>query len=246
MGHYRRGGKNPSMATSPERIHGRGARPFRRGLAMKRGKNWAVAVAVGMPLAAVGYLVWVYYSTKAELARQSLLGTTSDPNAPTLKKWDFSPVDPADLHGTWTSRAELGSGANLNRRESELNFEPGGRLVWTSRTTVGTLPPIEIVEKYDYKYDTGPVLTLSPTERSFDGKRFELQGNALPPKFWRLKWTADDKTSFQLLTDPNDPGRSHLLFRRTGAAGKGWRLFGWDLAPPASRSATDVKLPARP
>lgn len=182
---------------------------------MKRGKYWAVAVAVEMPLAAAGYLVWVYYSTKAELGRQSLSGTTYDPTG-----WlsGPDPVDPADLHGTWVSRAEARGGAN--RRELVLDFQPDGKLIWTTRVTVGDMPPTDIVERYEYKFETGRFLMMTLTEKSFDGKANVLRDADRVPKFWKLDWKADDKSSFQLRTDPRDEGRPHLLFRKTSPPGE--------------------------
>jgi hypothetical protein len=174
------------------------------GSAMKHGKYWAVAVAVVMPLAAVGYLVWVYYSTKAEIGRQSLSGTISDP----ADRWFGSdPVDPADLHGTWTSR--------LENREYVLDFRPDGKLVWTIRVTVGDMPPTDIVERYEYMFEPGRFLVTTLTERSFDGKAIVLGEADRVPKFWKLDWKADDKSSFQLRTDPQDKGRPHYLFRKS-------------------------------
>ena len=171
---------------------------------MKRGKYWAVAVAVGMLLASVGYLVWVYYATRAELARQSLLGTISDP----AERWFGSdPVDPADLHGTWASR--------LENREFVLDFRPDGKLVWTTRVTVGDRPPIDVVERYEYKFEPGRFLVTTLTEKSFDGKANVLRDADRVPKFWKLDWKADDKSSFQLRIDPWDKGLPHFQFRKS-------------------------------
>lgn len=182
---------------------------------MKRGKYWAVAVAVGMPLAAVGYLVWVYYSTRAELARQSLSGTISDPT----ERWFGSdPVDPADLDGTWVARAETDGGAN--RRELVLDFQPDGKLVWTTRATVGDRPPIDNVERHDYRFEPGRFVVTTLTEESYDGKAVALRDADRVPKFWKLDWKADDKNSFQLRIDPQDKGRPHFLFRKSQPEGE--------------------------
>ena len=177
---------------------------------MRGRKYLGVALAVAMPLAAAGYLVWVYLSTTADLARQGLSGTTSDP----AERWfESDPVDPADLHGTWASRAEAGGGTN--RRESVLNFRPDGVLVWTTRVTVGDAPAVEVAERHDYRFERGRFLRTVLAERSFDGQAAVLRDADRLPKFWKLDWKADDKSTFQLRTDPGDLGRPHLLFRRS-------------------------------
>jgi hypothetical protein len=180
---------------------------------MRGRKYLGVALAVGLPLAAAGYLVWVYHSTNAEFDRRSLAGTTRDP----AERWfESDPVDPADLHGTWTSRAEVGT----SRRESVLDFQPDGKLVWTLRVTVGDVPPTDIVDRYEYTFDPGRFLVLTLTERTTDGKAAVLREQDRVPKHWKLDWRADDRSVFQVRTDPRDEGRLHLLFRRSPPAGE--------------------------
>ncbi len=171
---------------------------------MRGRKYLGVALAVGLPLAAVGYLVWVYYSTNAELVRRSLVGTTADP----AERWfESDPVDPADLHGTWASRVE--------HRELVLDFRPDGKLVWTTRVTVGDTPTVELIERHDYQFERGRFLRTTLAERSYDGKATDLRDENRVPKFWKLDWKADDKSAFQLRADPRDEGRPHLLFRKS-------------------------------
>jgi hypothetical protein len=197
-----------------------------------RTKYLAVALAVGMPLAAVGYLVWVFYATLAGYERTETPVPPPDPDALLHDRWNVQdPADPADLHGTWTSIAEIGSGAGLNRREAVLTFGPDGTLVWTTRATVGTAPPVETVSSYEYTCGPGPDLKLVLTAHSVNGVELGWRGGE--PTFYRLDWTNNDKTSFQLRADPRKPGLLQLLFRKSPAPGEGWRLLGWDVTPPA-------------
>jgi hypothetical protein len=178
---------------------------------MRGSKSLGVALALAMPLAAVGYLVWVYYSAGAQLDRRSQSGTGDDSAEPWFES---DPVDPADLHGTWTSWAEAGT----NRRESVLDFRPDGHLVWTTRVTVvRDGPTIEVTERHDYRFEHGRFLRTTVTERSLDGKTTTLRDADRLPKLWKLDWRADDKSVFQLRTDPRDEGRPHLLFRKSPA-----------------------------
>jgi len=180
---------------------------------MKVRRFVGVALAVGLPLAAVGYLGWVYYSTNAEIDRRSMSGTGSD----TTNPWFGSdPVDPADLHGTWTSWAEAPGGGN--RRESVVDFQPDGKLVWTLWVTVKDRSP-PIVTRYEYTFGLGRLLGLTLTEHTVDGKALALQDKDRVPKIWKLDWKADDKSVFQLRTDPRDEGRPHLLFRKSPPEG---------------------------
>ena len=126
---------------------------------MRRSKYLVAALAAGALLAAVGFLVWVYYTTMAELDRRSLSGTGSDTTDPWFES---DPVDPADLHGTWTSRAEAGD----NRRELVLDFRPDGKLVWTTRVTVGERPIVKMIERHDYQFERGRFLLTTLTEVS--------------------------------------------------------------------------------
>jgi hypothetical protein len=194
-----------------------------------RSKNLAVALAVGLPLAAAAYVGWVYYSARVEFADRGPPIPPPDPNAPP----QTLPVvmDPAELHGIWSARADVRG----NHRESVLEFQPDGDLVWTTRATVGGAPPIETVERYKYTFDSGPTLLLTLRERTIDGKQVERRRDSLNLTFWALEWKSDDKTVFQLLARRDDPGLPHLLFRKALTAEKEWRLFGWDVTPPARR-----------
>src|SRR5262245_16116442 len=179
---------------------------------MKVRRYLGVALAIGLPLAAVGYLGWVYYSTNAEIDRRAMSGTGSD----TTNLWFGSDsVDPADLHGTWASRAEIGT----NRRELVLDFRADGKLVWTTRVTVGDAPAVEVVERHDYQFERGRFLVTTLTEGTVDGKALALQDKDRAPKPWKLDWKVDDKSVFQLRTDPRDEGRPHLLFRKSPPEG---------------------------
>jgi hypothetical protein len=179
-----------------------------------RTKNLAVALVVGLPLAAAAYVGWVYYSARVEFADRGPPITPPDPNAPP----QTLPVvmDPAELHGIWSARADVRG----NRRESVLEFRPDGELVWTTRVTVGDAPPIETVERYEYTYDAGPTLLLTLRERVIDGKQVEHRGGSLNLTFWALEWKADDKTAFQLRARRNDPELPHLRFQKGSKTGE--------------------------
>jgi len=179
---------------------------------MRGSKYLGIALAVGLPLAAVGYLVWVYYSTGALIDRRSQSGTDAGSTEPWF---EFDPVDPADLHGTWVARAEADGGTN--RRESVLDFGPDGKLVWTTRVTVGDTRTIQVTERHDYQFESGRFLRTTVIARSLDGKADVLRDAERRPKLWKLVWKADDKQTFQLRTDPRDEGRPHLLFRKSTA-----------------------------
>jgi hypothetical protein len=165
---------------------------------MRRSKLLVIALAVVAPLAAVGYLVWVFFETTAEIDRQSL--------SPTDGWIEWDPVDPADLHGIWASRAE--------GRECRLDFRPDGKLIWTTRTTVERVRTIELVVCYDYRFELGRFLVTMRTEQSHEGKVVALGDAERSRTAWKLDWKADDKSTFQLRTDRQDIGRPHLLFRK--------------------------------
>jgi hypothetical protein len=156
----------------------------------------------------------VYYSARVEFARPGPPIPAPDPNAPSPKPWfEFDPVDPADLYGTWTSQAEAGGGAN--RRESVLEFRPDGELTWTMRITGRDALELVIAEKYMYEFLSGRLLALTLAARSVGGKEIDLPAVARQRKVWKLEWKADDRSGFQLRTDSQDEGRPHLLFQKS-------------------------------
>lgn len=186
-----------------------------------RTKYLAVALAVGMPLAAVGYLVWAFYSTLAGYERTEP-PPPPHPDAVLRDQWYAAdPTDPADpvvLYSKWTSRAESDGGANL--RESTLDIRQDGTLVWATRVTIKTLPTIEHVEYYKFSFLPGRFLQMTQTGHAIDGKEVKLRDDSFMPKTMKLVWLSDDKSSFQLQTDPRDKGRPHLLFRKAPPEGE--------------------------
>lgn len=97
-----------------------------------------------------------------------------------------------------------------------LDFRPDGKLIWTTRTTVvGKAKTLELVACHDYQFERGRFLVTTLTEQLADGKATVPEAARRAPKLWKLDWKADDKSTFQLRSDPEDKGRPHLLFRRS-------------------------------
>jgi len=163
----------------------------------------------------------VYYSTLAGYERTEP-PPPPHPDAVLRDQWfaadPTDPADPAALYGKWASRAEIGRGANV--RESTLDIRQDGTLVWVTRATVNNLPTIEHVDHYKFSLLPGRFLQMTRTEHSLDGKAVNLRHEDFMPRTMKLVWKSDDKSSFQLQTDPKDEGRPHLLFRKAPPEGE--------------------------